>query len=287
MENNINYFWVRVFDYVFERDSNYENESFGKGVLLDEFYLKGTDLTREQAKQEARNRYTGDTAKTLAFAKPKKKDGIYAIVMDSEKFFCDRFCREIDTFCFWHECHKPIKGKMAEFPKISQDDRYVDNNEENERFFCSYECKHKHYNALNPFVEGEFQEKEAGQNGDIFGYIYLIYNRVQNTYYIGQTRFMPFFRWQEHVKSGQKGDIKDLSFSVLTEVVCNRIKSNEENQTYLNNIEAWWIAKYKEEGHEIFNISNPKITLDYLKNSFDEMVKKNCQLNLLEMEGLY
>lgn len=283
MENDMNYFWIRVFDYVYERDSNYESESFGKGVLLDEFYLKDIDMTREQAKQEVRNRYI---AKSIVFAKPKRKDGIYAIVMDSEKFFYDRFCREIDTYCFWHECHRKVKGKFADFPKINLDRNYIDSNEENERFFCSYECKHKYYNALNPFTEGEFQEKEVGQNGGIFGYIYLIYNRAENAYYIGQTRFLPFFRWQEHVKSKQKGDIKELTFSVLTEVACNRSKSNEENQIYLNNIEAWWIAKYKEEGFEVFNTSNPKITLEYLKNSFDEMVKRNCQLQLCEMEGL-
>lgn len=270
----MNYFWVRVFDYVHERDSNYENElSFGKGVMLDEFYLQGEELDRESAKEEVKARYIGESAKNISFAKPRKKDGIYAIVMDSSKFFYDRFYLEIDTYCFWHECHKQIKGKMVDFPRIPNGDDY--------HYFCSYDCKSNYYRAINPLSEGEFQEKEAGGSGDIFGYIYLIYNRIENVYYVGQTRYMPFFRWQEHIKAGGKGDIKDLSFCVLTEVSRNNSISNNQNQRYLNNIEAWWIAKYQEEGFKVMNVTNPKITVEYLKNCFDEMVKKNEQMSLI------
>jgi hypothetical protein len=148
------------------------------------------------------------------------------------------------------------------------------------RHFCSYECKRQATRSLNPLSEGEFQIKEEGRSGDIFGYIYLIYNRIENVYYIGQTRFMPFFRWQEHIKSGKKGDICDLSFSVLTEVARERGKSDEYNQSYLNSIEAWWIAKYQEENHKVMNITNPKITVQYLKDRFNEMVSKNQQLKM-------
>ncbi len=269
------YFWIRVFDYVYERDSNYDSESlsFGKGVLLDEFYLKGENIDRESVKQEVKSRYVGKTASTISFAKPKNKDGIYAIVMDSSKYFYDRFYLEIDTFCFWHTCHKQIIGKMTDFPKVTlENGEYI--------FFCSYDCKSHYYNAISPTSEGEFQEKEEGCNGSVFGYIYLIYNRLENQYYVGQTRYMPFFRWQEHIKAGGKGDIKDLVFSVLTEVTRHTGITDEQNQQYLNCIEAWWIAKYQEEGHKVFNISNPKITITYLRDRFDEMIKRNKQLNL-------
>lgn len=277
-----NYYWVRVFDYDYERDL------FDKGVLLDEFYLKGL-ISREDAKKEVREKYNGETKNNIKFAKPKKKaSGVYAILMDSNRFYYDRLYATIDTICFW--CHKPVIGKASEFPKS-----YIGNSkygvwEENDgmtdlektAYFCSYDCKKiYHSNIYNS--EGEFQEKEAGENGDIFGYIYLIYNRTENTFYVGQTRFMPFFRWQEHVKDGKKGDIKDLSFSVLTEVRKNRRQNDEQNQLYLNSIEAWWIAKYQEEGHKVFNISNPKITVESLKRKFDEMIKKNKQVGIFEL----
>ncbi len=272
MSNSTGYFWIRVFDYVYERDTNYENESFGKGVLLDEFYLKDVTGGREEAKRLVKEKYVGNTAAEITFAKPKKKDGVYAIVMDSNKFFYDRFYVTIDTYCF--HCHRPIKGKASEFPKLSVSDEEI-------YYFCSYDCKRECMHQLNPMSEGVFQEKEVGCHGDIFGYIYLIYNRVEDIYYIGQTRYMPFFRWQEHVKDGGKGDIKDLVFSVLTELARNKSVSEELNQAYLNNIEAWWIAKYQEEGHKVFNISKPKITIEYLKSRFDEMVKSTGQLKMV------
>lgn len=270
----MNYFWIRVFDY------NREIDFYDKGTLLDEFYLKGETLTREEAKQETKEKYSGKTARELLFAKPKKQtDGVYAIVMDSNKFFYDRFYLEIDTFCFWHNCHKPIKGMMRDFPRFNIDNKYdIDGNCGNIVYFCSYDCKRHYYNSLR--FEGEFQEKEAGQDGDIFGYIYHIYNRVENIHYIGQTRYMPFFRWQEHVKAGEKGRIEDLVFDTITEVRRNNRQSDDQNQQYLNSIEAWWIAKFKEEGYEVFNISNPKITVEYLKDRFNEMVAQQKRLDL-------
>lgn len=275
----MNYFWVRVFEYIHERDL------YDKGVMLDEFYLKSESLTRENAKRQVKEKYSGQTALELLFAKPKKQtNGIYAIVMDSSRFFYDRFYATLDTYCFWYQCHKPIKGKIGEFPRSFigeiDDDRDDISNPLIYAHFCSYDCQHQYYKSLK--FEGDFQEKEAGQDGNIFGYIYHIYNRASNVHYIGQTRYMPFFRWQEHVKSGLKGDILDLTFDVLTEVRRYYCQSDEENQQYLNSIESWWISKYKEEGYEVINISNPKITIQYLKNRFNEMIAKQRQLDRME-----
>jgi hypothetical protein len=83
---------------------------------------------------------------------------------------------------------------------------------------------------------------------------------------------MPFFRWQEHVKDGGKGSISDLIFSVLSEVRRNKKQSEDQNQVYLNNIEAWWIAKYQHEQRKTFNITKPRITIEELKNRFNDMV---------------
>lgn len=271
------YFWVRVYDYVYDRDSH------EKGVLLDEFYLKDVVGGRDGAKIEVKSRYVGQSSKDIGFSKPRKRDGLYAIVMDSNKFFFDRFYAHIETFCFW--CHKPIKGKACDFPRefIGEGHWYHDGDDvfmdlDKTAYFCRYDCKRTFRDSLR--FEGEFQEKEEGRNGEVFGYIYLMYNRAKDVYYIGQTRFMPFFRWQEHIKEGKKGDIKDLTFSVLTEVNRRSSLSDELNQEYLNNVESWWIAKYREEGCEVFNIMNPKLTLSNLRERFQEMIKQQKQLSL-------
>lgn len=251
----MNYFWVRVYDYVFQRD---ENE---KGILLDEFYLKENDLTREKAKYKVKDKYNQIVEKELKFSKPRKKDGIYAIVMTSNEFYYDWFYKKIDTICF--HCHKPIKGNWREFPRIEY--------EEKEYSLCSYECKNKLY--MNLYYEGEFQEKEKVSDR-IVGYIYHMYNRIENKHYVGQTKYLPFFRWQEHIKSGGKGDITHITFNVITEVRC---KYNEDGQQLLNNVEAWWIKKYIEEGYDVFNITIPKFTLKDYKTKFDNMVRKVVQ----------
>jgi hypothetical protein len=265
-----NYYWIRLFDY------NYERDEYEKGTLLEEFYLKDILGGRDEVRKEIYSKYDEDFNKSLKFAKPRKKDGVYALVMDSSKFFYDRFYVEIDTLCF--DCHKPIKGKAAEFPRgyiggtehVWFDDPDLSDLEKTS-YFCDYNCKNSFSYKLRKDTEGEFQQREEGRNGEVFGYIYEIYNRAFDKYYVGQTRYLPFFRWQEHVKDGSKGLITDLSFRVITEV--NKSKDmNIDDQKYLNNIESWWIQKYKEEGKDVFNITVPKITLSDMKEKFKQMI---------------
>ena len=90
---------------------------------------------------------------------------------------------------------------------------------------------------------------------------------------------MPFFRWQEHVKSGLKGNITDLVFETITEV---RVKSQE----YLNNIEAWWIRKYIDEyGRDrVMNITVPKITLEDLAKEYSKIISGQLSIETDESE---
>ena len=92
-------------------------------------------------------------------------------------------------------------------------------------------------------------------------------------HYIGQTTYMPFFRWQEHVKSGLKGNICDLVFDTITEV---RVKSQE----YLNSIEAWWIQKYIEDyGRDrVMNLTVPRITIEDLAREYSEILAGQLSL---------
>jgi hypothetical protein len=280
----LNYWWVRIFDY------NYERDLEDKGTLLDEYYVEDVD-SRDKVKEIAKKKYCGESSDKLLYAKPKKKDGIYAIVMESSKFFYDRFYLKIKTRCFY--CLNEIEGRECDFPSqtIQNKDNDLDvkkseflineddiSNEETV-YFCSHDCKHN----LNADIryEGEFQTKEVEVSGSVFGYIYLMYNRIENKYYIGQTRYYPFFRWQEHIKSGGKGNITDITFNVISEVKRNKKIDESGNQEYLNNVEAWWISKYIEEGYEIQNVTIPKLTISDFKRKYNEMIAKEGQLSIL------
>jgi hypothetical protein len=135
--------------------------------------------------------------------------------------------------------------------------------------FCSYECRRQTTSKLKG-DEGEWQEREGyDRNGGIFGYIYHIYNRRTNMHYIGRTKYMPFFRWQEHVKSKTKGEITDLVFDIICEV---RVKDNQ----YLNNIEAWWIQSFIDEcgKDRVMNISIPQLTIQKLMQEYQDIKRK-------------
>ncbi len=265
----MNYFWVRIYDYKKDNElkeyataEDWENR---KGTLLDEYYLCGEEMTREQAKDEVKKRSSVDK-----FAKPRKNDGVYALVMESNQFFYDRFNIEIDTICF--NCHKPIKGKLKDFPNMTDENgkKYC---------FCCWDCKRENLNKINPYAEGEWQDREGYEtNGGVYGYIYHIYNRKTNMHYIGQTIYMPFFRWQEHAKQHIKGDITDLIFETITEV---RVKSQE----YLNSIEAWWIRKFIDEygKDNVMNITVPKITMEDLIREYSRIVGGQMRIDESEV----
>lgn len=263
----MNYFWIRIFDY--RKDDSLKKYSLlddwenRKGTLLDEYYICGESMTRDEAKEIVKER-----SGVSKFAKPRKNNGIYALVMDSDKFFYDRFTKEIDDICF--ECHKPIKGKEKDFPYIKTDSGA-------KHYFCSWECKRKTLDRINPYIEGEWQNREGYEdNGGVYGYIYHIYNRSTNMHYIGQTIYMPFFRWQEHAKQGAKGKLEDLVFEVVTEV---RVKSQE----YLNSIEAWWIQKFIHEyGREnVMNVTIPKITIEDLEKEYKMIIESQQNLKVI------
>lgn len=265
-DSNINYYWVRIYDYKKDEQLKEYTDAFlyenHKGTLLDEYYLSGEDMTRDMAKQKIIEK-----SGINRFAKPRKTDGVYCILMESNEYFYDRFTKEIDSICFC--CHKEIKGKAYAFPCMVTDsgEKY---------YFCSNSCKWEILDKINPRLEGEFQSREDYTvNGGVYGYIYHIYNRATNKHYIGQTVYMPFFRWQEHVKSGLKGDICDLVFETITEV---RVKSRE----YLNNIEAWWINKYIDEyGRDnVVNLTVPHITLEELATEYSKIVTGQLKMDV-------
>lgn len=269
------FWWVRIFDwqpdqFTEQKEEDIEWYNKGKGIKLDEFYLILDTNSKEDAKKAVVEKYNQSPIK---FAKPRTGNGIYALIKESSKSWYDRFTNVIDTYCINDRCHKRIIGPAAKFPRVNND--VYDNSM---GFYCSYDCKHHVEDRMR--FEGEFQEKTVGESG-IIGYIYHMYNRKENKHYIGQTRFMPFFRWQEHLKYSNKGDICDIVFDVISKVNSKRGYTESENQEYLNNIEAWWINKYKEEGCEVYNCTIPKLSIEYLHRAFEDMLAKEQQLKLL------
>ena len=277
MNNRLmNYFWIRIFDYKEDTELKEDMSQYDwnnqKGTLLDEYYLCGEDLKRESVKEKVKER-----SNVERFAKPRKNNsGVYALIMDSNEFFYNRFTKEVDCICF--NCHKAIKGKEKDFPSMTH---YPDSEKgEDKYYFCSWECYREVSQKVNPYNEGDWQQRENYEtNGGVYGYIDHIYNRKTNMHYIGQTVYMPFFRWQEHARQHIKGDLVDLTFETITEV---RVKSQE----YLNNIEAWWIRKFIHDyGKEnVMNLTVPKITMSDLVRDYKNIIEGQQSLSNLMLK---
>jgi len=267
MENEYCYFWVRIYDFKLEDNEKEKLPSIyddTKGTLLDEYYISGKSLTREKAKEIVKNK-----SNVNRFAKPKKANGLYAIVMDSSKSYADYFCKRLNTKCLC--CHKPIQGLLRGYPVEVIDGK--------EYYFCSYDCKAKYQVAIGDKY-GEWQNREGFSKTDNIGYIYHIYNRAKDMHYIGQSLYMPFFRWQEHVKSKLKGDICDLIFEVITEVPYNHAINENENKKILNDVEAWWINKFiKDYGNEkVMNITKPQLKASDFIQKWERVIDGNIDL---------
>ena len=269
------YYSIRIYDYDRNRDKD------GEGILEDKFFLIADSI--EDCYKQMAKKYTAQFALRIydnkeSLLKTSNPRGLYLDLAVVSKGIYEGEEVELDDYCFY--CHTPIKGKESSFPKEKVplfDDYDFGEDDESEVVvhFCSHDCKKKYLHDLNPDEVPIVLKRTSDENKGIFGYVSQIYNRKENTYYIGQTRFSPFFRWQEHVKSLKKGQLKDLSFSIITEIpVCENAKQ------LLNDSETWWINKYKDEGYNTFNIVEPKVSKRKFKEKYDEMVAENKQLNL-------
>lgn len=112
---------------------------------------------------------------------------------------------------------------------------------DNKYNYCSVECKEKHCEELqkeeqtkngNNYVD-EFITKESFSNYSD-GFIYKISKRSTGEFYIGQTRYVPIFRWGQHLKTERFNidKITDYLFEVIE--ICPVDKLNERESHYIN-----------------------------------------------------
>jgi hypothetical protein len=136
--------------------------------------------------------------------------------------------------------------------------------------FCSKRCKLDHILDITDMLEKEtldmhqgdkdfppdtFITKETFMNIDNIsrgGYIYKISKKSTEEFYVGQTIYVPIFRWGQHLLTERFNiqNIDDYVFEIL-EVV--------KNKKLLNQREAYWIKKCREEKPDLsLNIIIPK-----------------------------
>lgn len=259
------YYNVKIYDYDLLRDYKYE------GILLDNFLIKATSI--EDLYKKLYTKYQKKFTTLLCKNKQalleyldytKANKGIYLDISAVDESIYTAETTILDDFCF--NCGTKIHGKESSFPKeiIYLDE---DNEEEMTVHFCSHSCKKQYLHATNPTKYPMRFKAISDSYKGIFGYVYRIYNRRENKYYVGQCKNSPFKRFYEHVKSLQKGELSDLEFSIIAEIpVCNNSKA------LLNDTESFWINKYLDEGFDVFNIVEPKISKNQFIESYNNIM---------------
>lgn len=179
--------------------------------------------SREHFKELIRAEY-GDN---ISFRNTKKLNvgDLYCIIIGEHCYNTERYFNRIEYTCAC--CGGKVVGYIDNSARIenwevrrelcNQLDKYADLR------FCSYKCK-EHFIAkerakclADGLVDESFITREDFKRDDIAGYIYKISKKSTDEFYIGQTKYLPIFRWGQHLKTDRFhcSGILDYQFEVI------------------------------------------------------------------------
>ncbi len=194
----------------------------------------------------------------FAYSKKLKDDDLYCIIIAEECYNAEQYLSEIKFKCDC--CGAEVKSYWGKSIQIKdweiKNHLYGQINKYQTLHFCSVQCKDSFINRektnikINDDSDSDFWvSKDMFQSDDIVGYIYKITKKSTGEYYIGQSKYIPMFRWCQHLKTNRfnQKNILDYTFEVLYEVKMGEdilmiekqfIKDNYNKDLSLNIIHA-------------------------------------------------
>ena len=219
--------------------------------------INNTELTmdckicenREHFKELIREEY----GENIAFRNSKKLNAgdLYCIIIAEHCYNTERYFNRIEYTCAC--CGTKVVGYIDKSERLdnyeirnylcNQLDKYADLR------FCSCKCKQHFIEKerqkclADGLVDESFITRNDFKRDDIAGYIYKISKKSTGEFYIGQTIYLPIFRWGQHLKT-ERFDIKgilDYQFEVIEVVpITENILEREK----------YYIQKYYKENPE-------------------------------------
>ncbi len=230
-------------------------ESFSKDYneLIDENILICSD--REHFKEIIRDMYGTDVK--FANSKKYKPNTIYCIII-GEVWDDKKYLQKIEFEC--GECgHKVTTYSQRPYTidGYTFNRRLCGLEEHSKKMFCSQSCMSKYTERESAKLINEVDGQNLWVSKDSFveetfgvvGFIYKITKKSTNEFYVGQTVYVPVFRWGQHLKTDRFPikDITDYKFEIIEKV---------PNGVSLNERERYWIQKlYRENPGLSLNIS--------------------------------
>ena len=226
--------------------------------------------SREHFKELIKEEYGNN----IAFRNSKKLNvgDLYCIIIAEHCYNTERYFNRIEYTCACCGCK--VVGYVDKSERLSNWEIKSElfnqfDNYDNLRF-CTYKCKEhfikkEHQKGLaDGLIDESFITREDFKNNDIAGYIYKISKKSTGEFYIGQTIYLPIFRWGQHLKT-ERFDMKgilDYQFEVIeivpiTENILEREKYyiqkyyKENPEKSLNIMCTQGIAKNENQGQQL------------------------------------
>lgn len=239
----------RIYEVV-DKEKQLENGNAFWGVLNKELTMDCKICeSREHFKELIKEEY----GENISFRNSKKLNigDLYCIIIGEHCYNTERYFNRIEYTCAC--CGGKVVGYINNSARLenfeiknelcNQVDKYGDLR------FCSYKCK-EHFKTkerqkclADGLVDESFITREDFKRDDIAGYIYKISKKSTGEFYIGQTIYLPIFRWGQHLKTDRfdmKG-ILDYQFEVIEIVpITENILAREK----------YYIQKYYNENPE-------------------------------------
>ena len=188
---------------------------------------------REQFKSLIREEY-GNEIK-FRNSKNLKPGDLFCVIIGEHCYNTENYFVKIKTNCAYCNCQiegyfKPLKFDNYELDRLLYG---VDKEVHSKEMFCSYDCRNKRLNYLKEELnknKDKIEETnvwidksmftESQSKSKIVGYIYKITKRSTGEFYIGETTYVPIFRWGQHLLTERFNikNIEDYIFEVIDTV---------------------------------------------------------------------
>ena len=233
-------------------DADYRREILMDCVVCD---------SRDHFKSIMRDRF-GEKL-TFRYSNKLKPGDLYCIIIGEHCFNTERYFNKIEYVC--SECGAKVTTFLNSGNIISMSDhdikyRFLGNSISSsgipysELKFCSNKCLTRYIDAevskIKHAGEGEFfVTRDAFTQNNTNGYVYKITKKSSGEFYVGQTQYVPMFRWAQHLKTPR------FDIASLTDYEFEVIEIVPKGQNLLDR-ETYWIQEcYRQNPEKSLNIS--------------------------------
>lgn len=181
--------------------------------------------TRDEFKSVIKSMYGANIA--FRYSKKLKEGDIYCIIIGEHAYSSERYFGKVEYECSC--CHNKVTtslGYDVRFGNYEVSNYLYGGEEYKQMRFCSNRCMGAKLEELKQTIKPNdndlnfWVDKTMFDRSGIIGYIYKITKKSTNEVYIGQTKYVPIFRWGQHLKT-DRFDIKnilDYQFEVIREI---------------------------------------------------------------------